>query len=60
MKHLADHRSNSTGGRLTHFLRLARDRSEAAWVRVWQRPATRSQSNRRLVEFVRIERGREG
>ncbi len=57
MKHLADHRSSSTGARLSHFLRLARNRSEAAWERVWQKPAARSQGNRRLVEFIRIERG---
>lgn len=57
-KHLADHRDASTGGRVKHFLRLARNRSEAAWQRVWQRPVERAQENRRLVEYVRIERGR--
>jgi hypothetical protein len=57
-KHLADHREASTGGRVKHFLRLARDRSEAAWDRVRQRPLDRAEENRRLVEYVRIERGR--
>lgn len=58
-KHLADHREASNGGRMKHFLRLARDRSEAAWERVWQRPLERANDNRRLVEYVRIERGQE-
>lgn len=58
-KHLADHRATSTGARVKHFLRLARNRSEAAWARVWQRPFERATENRRLVEYVRIERGRE-
>lgn len=57
-KHLADHREASTGGRVKHFLRLARDRSEAAWDQVRQRPLDRAEENRRLVEYVRIERGR--
>ena len=58
-KHLADHREASNGGRVKHFLRLARNRSEAAWQRVWQRPLERSDESRRLVEYVRIERGRD-
>ena len=59
-KHLADHREASNGGRIKHFLRLARDRSESAWRTVWQRPFDRAEESRRLVEYVRIERGREG
>jgi len=58
MKHLADHRNTSSGARLREFLRLARDRSESAWAKAWQRPMARL-SNRRLVEFARIERGRD-
>lgn len=58
MKHLADHRNTSSGARLREFLRLARDRSESAWTKAWQRPAARL-SNRRVVEFARIERGRD-
>lgn len=57
-KHLADHREASNGGRVKHFLRLARDRSETTWQRVWQRPLERTEDNRRLVEYLRIERGR--
>jgi hypothetical protein len=59
MKHLADHRSSSTGARLSHFLRLARNRSETTWARVWQKPRHLDAGGRRVVEYLRIERGRE-
>ena len=58
-KHLADHREPSQGGRMKHFLRLARDRSEAAWRAVWQRKFERAAGNRRVVEYIRIARGRD-
>ena len=58
-KHLADHRSAPGPGRLTAFVRIARDRSEAAWRQVWQRPVGRAEANQRLVQYVRIEKGRE-
>ena len=58
-KHLADHRKASEGGRVKHFLRLARDRSDAAWRAVWQRPRERDEGNRRVLEYVRIERERQ-
>ncbi len=58
-KHLADHRTPSTGGRVKAFLSIARDRSESAWRGVWQRPYDRADESRRLVEYVRIEKGRE-
>lgn len=58
-KHLADHRKPSNGGRLTHFLRIARSGTNAFWRGVWQRPVGRAAGNRRLMEFVRIERGRD-
>ncbi len=51
-RHLADHRSQTTGGRLKHFLRLARKPREA-----WARPRGKA-GNGRLVQFLRIERGR--
>jgi hypothetical protein len=57
-KHLADHRNAAGAGRLKHFLRIARDRSDAAWRSVWQRPRETGPQNQRLVEYVRIERGR--
>lgn len=57
-KHLADHREASDGGRVKHFLRLAHSHTDATWARVWQRPLERTEENRRLVEYLRIERGR--
>ena len=50
-KHLADHRTPSTGGRLRHFLRIARSES-----RFWHRSEAAA-GNRRLIEFCRIARG---
>ncbi len=44
---------------MKHFLRLARDRSEAAWRVVWQRPFERAAGNRRVVEYIRIAKGRD-
>ena len=57
-KHLADHRTASTGSRLRHFLRIARENGETMWHGLWQRPFTRGISNRRAVEYVRIEKKR--
>ncbi|HEY6919621.1 MAG TPA: hypothetical protein VI412_10170 [Tabrizicola sp.] len=51
-RHLADHRSRSTGGRVKHFLRLARTPRET-----WQRPRGKAGATR-LIQFLRIERGR--
>jgi hypothetical protein len=51
-RHLADHRSRTTGSRVKHFLRLARTPRET-----WQRPRGASGTNR-LVQYLRIERGR--
>lgn len=51
-RHLADHRTQTTGGRLKHFLRLSRTPRET-----WQRPRGKSGSAR-VVQFLRIERGR--
>jgi hypothetical protein len=51
-RHLADHRSRSTGGRVKHFLRLARNPRET-----WLRPRGKAGAGR-LVQFLRIERGR--
>lgn len=51
-RHLADHRSRSNGGRIKHFLRLARTPRET-----WQRPRG-SAGKARLLQFLRIERGR--
>ncbi|HCZ00730.1 MAG: hypothetical protein A3D16_05755 [Rhodobacterales bacterium RIFCSPHIGHO2_02_FULL_62_130] len=58
-KHLADHRTPSQGGRLKHFLRIARDRSEEVWRTAWQRNRETDGGHRRVVEYVRIARGRQ-
>lgn len=52
-KHLADHRKPSQGGRVKHFLRIARSARET-----WHRPHTTA-TGRRVVEFLRIDRGRQ-
>lgn len=59
-KHLADHRTASTGGRLKHFLRIARDRTENAWCTVWRQPRPMVNEARRVVEYARIERNQKG
>lgn len=57
-KHLADHRTAATGTRVAQFLRIARQNGEAMWHGIWQRPFTRGATNRRAVEYVRIEKKR--
>lgn len=51
-KHLADHRHTNHGGRVRAFFKLARQKRET-----FHRTET-SGSTRRLVEFLRIARGR--
>jgi hypothetical protein len=51
-RHLIDRRKPSQGARLRNFMRLARQ-ERALWHRS-EAPV----SNRRLVEFLRIDRGR--
>ena len=51
-KHLADHQRPTSGGRVKHFLRLARA-ERAGWHRAHAAPGTA-----RLVQFLRIARGR--
>lgn len=51
-KHLADHRAATTGGRVKHFLRLARAGRET-----WHRTRGTAGASR-LVQFLRIARGR--
>ena len=51
-KHIADRRTPSQGGRVKHFLRIAR-----VGRGFWHRSETVG-DNRRLVEFLRIARGR--
>lgn len=58
-KHLADHQTMPSTGRIQQFLRIARNRSETAWRGLWQRSFDRAEDNQRLVQYVRIEKGRE-
>lgn len=51
-KHIADHRSQTKGGKLRAFLRLARSKRE-----LFHRSESVS-GTRRMVEFLRIARGR--
>jgi len=55
-KHLADHGSDSTPGRLAQFLRIAHSGSQNVWEGLWQKQAEASTDNRRVVEFLRIAR----
>jgi hypothetical protein len=52
-RHIADRRSQSDGGRVKHFLRLSRTPRET-----FHRAHAQGGGNRRLREFLRIERGR--
>jgi hypothetical protein len=51
-KHIADRRAPSKGGRVRAFMKIARQRRDS-----WHRPEG-APTNRRVVEFVRIARGR--
>jgi hypothetical protein len=58
-RHLTDHRTDSTAGRVEHFLRITRSQSQAMWQALWQRRPAIKPDNRRVVEFVRIARQRQ-
>lgn len=53
-KHPVDHRKPSQGARVAAFLRIAKSGRT-----LWHRSESLPKGNRRLVEFMRIERGRE-
>jgi hypothetical protein len=57
-RHLADHRTASEGGRVRHFLRIARAEASVLWMHLARRPRLTGTGNRRLVEYARIARGR--
>lgn len=57
-RHLADHRTPSDGGRVKHFLRLARE-AGTGWRRLWKAPRAEKAEGRTVVEYARIERGRQ-
>jgi hypothetical protein len=52
-KHIADKRTAPTGSKVAQFLRLSRTPRET-----WHRPRG-SAGSQRLVQFLRIARGRE-
>ncbi len=59
-KHIADHRAAPKVGRMTHYLRIARATMPGlGWMALHRKPVPVLASNRRTVEFARIERGRE-
>ena len=55
-RHLADHRTDSTTGRMTQFLRIDRSQSERLWHPLWQKSQATLAGNRRVAEFLRIDR----
>jgi hypothetical protein len=59
MRHLADHRSKPSAAKLVNFLRLARSAGERLLPRLQDDQRPPAQGNRRVLEFVRIERGRQ-
>lgn len=59
-RHLADKRAATDGGRVKHFLRISRMmQGEGVWRALWKAPRLKPAEDRRVVEYLRIERGRE-
>lgn len=58
-RHLADKRAPTDGGRIRNFLRIARSEGEGFWRGLWKAPRLKPAEGRRVVEYVRIARGRE-
>lgn len=56
-RHLADHRTPSMGARLKRFLAIERSQGDGVLRGLARRPVA-ANANRRLVEFLRIARGR--
>jgi len=57
-RHLADHHRTQTGARLKHYLRIARSDGDAVWQGLRKKPQDMAAQNRRVVEYLRIARGR--
>ncbi|MEO6299116.1 MAG: hypothetical protein ABIV25_15070 [Paracoccaceae bacterium] len=55
-RHLADHRTDSNVGRMTQFLRIDRSQSDRLWHPLWQKSQASLTDNRRVAEFLRIDR----
>lgn len=58
-RHLADHEMPKQEEVLTRAWRLVHPRGLSRWEKLWQKAAEPALSNRALVEFVRIGRGRQ-
>ncbi|MBT9245831.1 hypothetical protein KM031_10720 [Gemmobacter fulvus] len=58
-RHLADKRAPSNGGRVKQFLRIAHQNAQDLWQDSRRRPVPVAVNNRRMVEFLRIARGRQ-
>ena len=58
-KHLADHRTAPSGGRVKALVTIARRGSGHVWQALWKRPVERAADNQRLVQYIRIEKGHE-
>jgi hypothetical protein len=56
-RHLADHETPSSKDGLAHFLRISRGENPSFWKVLWKK-GTPEPTNRRVVEYVRIDRGR--
>jgi ribosomal protein L15E len=60
-KHLADHRTASTGARLKQFVMLDKYHAQISAPPIFAKISDRSDDqgdSRRLIEYLRIERGR--
>lgn len=58
-ENLADHRKASLGGRVQQFLCVSKAQRKLPWLALHRRALTRAAGNRRVVEFVRIARGKQ-
>ena len=58
-RHLADHENPKQEDGFARAWRAVHPRGAARWEKLWQKGAEAAPSNRALVEFARIDRGRE-
>jgi hypothetical protein len=58
-RHLADHETPKLSDGLSRFLRVAKADHGAFWRVLWKRAAV-VPKDRRVVEYIRIDRGRRG
>lgn len=59
-RHLADKRVPSTGRRAQEFLRMARAEGSQFWAGFWRRPRATGEGNRRMAQYLRIDREQPG